>query len=153
MTYAMLRQARVNAVAGGFQNVSFQLGMIEQLPLIDQSVDAILSNCVINLSPDKPQVFRESFRVLKRDGRLAISDIIAPAALPETIRTDIALKSCCVAGASVIHDLEQMLAQAGFKDIRIQPKDYSKALIREWIPGTPLENYLVSASIEAIKPN
>lgn len=152
MTPEMLRKARENAAKGNFTTVEFRLGEIEHLPVADQSVDVILSNCVINLSPEKLQVFRESFRVLKRGGRLAISDIVASAPFPEAMKQDLALRSCCVSGASLIEDVEQMLQAVGFTDIRIQPKDESKTFIREWVPGTKIEDYLVSATIEAVRP-
>jgi SAM-dependent methyltransferase len=152
MTPEMLRKARENAVQGGFTNVDFRLGEIEHLPVADQTVDVIISNCVINLSPEKPQVFREAFRVLKPGGRLAISDVVTTAAFPETVKNDLALRACCVAGASLIDEVEHMLAEAGFTAISIQPKDESKAFIRDWVPGSKLEDYLVSAIIEAVKP-
>jgi SAM-dependent methyltransferase len=98
-------------------------------------VDVILSNCVINLSPDKPQVFREAFRVLKSGGRLAISDVVATAELPPEWRDDPRLHSGCMAGAARIADLEAMLATAGFTRIAIQPKDQSREFIRDWAPG------------------
>lgn len=152
MTPDMLRKARGNATKGNFINIEFRLGEIEHLPVADQSVNVIISNCVINLSPEKLQVFREAFRVLKRGGRLAISDIVATAPFPEAMQQDLALRSCCVSGASLIEDVEQMLLAAGFASIRIQPKDASKTFIREWVPGTKIEDYLVSATIEAVKP-
>lgn len=153
MTPEMLRKARENAVTGAFQNVEFRLGEIEHLPVADQSVDVIISNCVINLSPEKSQVFREAFRVLKAGGRLAISDVVATAPFPEVMLHDLALRSCCVSGASLLDEIEQMLQSAGFRHIRIQPKDESKAFIREWEPGTNIADYVVSATIEAVKPS
>ena len=152
MTHEMLHKARANATKGGYRNVEFRLGEIEHLPVADNSVDVIISNCVINLSPDKPQVFRDAFRVLQPGGRLAISDVVATASFPDDLKNDLALRSCCVSGASLIGDLEQMLRDTGFRDIRIKPKDESKSFIREWVPGTNLADYLVSASIEAVKP-
>jgi SAM-dependent methyltransferase len=152
MTAEMLRKARANATQGDFAHVEFRLGEIEHLPVADQSVDVILSNCVINLSPEKAQVFREAYRVLKRGGRLAISDVVATAPFPDAMKQDLALRSCCVSGASLIEEVEQMLQAAGFIDIRLQPKDSSKTFIREWVPGSKIEDYLVSATIEAVKP-
>ena len=152
MTHEMLRKARQNAVQGGYTNVEFRLGEIEHLPVADASVDVVISNCVINLSPEKAQVFRDALRVLKPGGRLAVSDVVATAPFPETVRQNLALLSSCVAGASLIEDVEQMLRAAGFSAIRIQPKDESKTFIREWVPGTRIEDYLVSATIEAVKP-
>jgi arsenite methyltransferase len=152
MTPEMLRKARENAVKSGYTNVEFRLGEIEHLPVADQTVDVIISNCVINLSPEKLQVYRDAFRVLKPGGRLAISDVVTTAPFPEAVKSDLALRACCVAGASLIDEVEQMLSEVGFTDIRIQPKDESKTFIRDWVPGARLEDYLVSALIEAVKP-
>ena len=152
MTPAMVSKARANAETGGFANVEFRLGEIERLPVADGVVDVIISNCVINLSPDKPSVFRESFRVLRKGGRLAISDVVASVELPEDVRGDLALYSGCVAGASLVAELEEMMAAAGFEDIRIAPKDESKAFIEQWAPGRQVTEYVVSATIEAVKP-
>ena len=156
MTPEMVRKARViaqkGAQNGSFPNVEFRLGEIEHLPVADESVDVILSNCVINLSPDKPGVFREAFRVLKPGGRLAVADIVATASLPEEMRNDLALHAGCVGGAATISELEEMLQAAGFQQIRIQPKDQSREFIREWAPGRRVEDYVVSAMIEAVKP-
>jgi len=152
MTHEMLRKARANAAQGGYTQVEFRLGEIEHLPVADASVDVIISNCVINLSPEKAQVFREAFRVLKHGGRLAVSDVVATAPFPDEVQRDLALRAGCVAGASLLDDLEGMLADAGFVDIRIQPKDESRTFIREWVPGTNIADYLISAAIEAVKP-
>ncbi|MGD8742569.1 MAG: arsenite methyltransferase [Granulosicoccaceae bacterium] len=152
MTPGMLSKARGNAEKGNFTNVEFRLGEIEYLPVADATVDVIISNCVINLSPNKPQVFRDAFRVLKPGGRLAISDVVATAELPEDIKQDMELHSACVSGASAIEELRSMLREAGFIDIRIAPKDESREFIREWAPGRGVEDYVVSATIEAIKP-
>jgi len=152
MTPDMVSKARDNAVTGGYANVEFRLGEIEALPVADASVDVIISNCVINLSPEKPRVFREAFRVLKSGGRLAISDIVATAELPDEVKNDLALLSDCVAGASHIEALEQMLQAAGFEQISICPNEASRELIKEWAPGSGLEQYVVSATIEAVRP-
>ena len=152
MTPEMVRKARANSQKGGFPNVEFRLGEIEHLPVADESVEVILSNCVINLSPDKPGVFREAFRVLKPGGRLAVADIVATASLPEEMRNDLALHAGCVGGAATIGELEEMLQTAGFQQIRIQAKDQSREFIREWAPGRRVEDYVVSATIEAVKP-
>jgi len=152
MTHEMLHKARENAVQGGYTNVEFRLGEIEHLPVADASVDVVISNCVINLSPEKAQVFRDAFRVLKPGGRLAVSDVVATAPFPDEVQHDLALRAGCVAGASLLDDLEGMLHDAGFVDIRIQPKDESRTFIREWVPGTNVADYLLSATIEAVKP-
>ncbi len=152
MTPAMISKARVNADNGGYRNVEFRLGEIEHLPVADNTVDVIISNCVINLSPDKAQVFRDSFRVLKSGGRLAISDIVATAELPEEAKRDLALYAGCMAGASLIAELESMLHAAGFERISITPKDASREFIRNWAPGRKIEDFVVSANIEAVKP-
>jgi SAM-dependent methyltransferase len=149
MTPAMLSKARANAARGGYPNVEFRLGEIENLPVADNSVDVIISNCVINLSPDKPRVFREAWRVLKPGGRLAVSDVVASV---ETMRDDPYLHSACVAGASLIGEIESWLAAAGFIQVSVRPQDASREFIRDWVPGAGVEDYVVSASIEAVKP-
>jgi len=152
MTPEMLAKARANAQAGGYVNVEFRLGEIEHLPVADATVDVILSNCVINLSPDKPQVFAEAWRVLKPGGRLAISDVVALVEPPEQIRQDLTLYTGCMAGASLLSEVESMLVAAGFTQVRVMPKDESRSLIRDWAPGTRVEDFVVSATIEAVKP-
>ena len=152
MTPTMISKARNNAVKGRYHQVEFRLGEIEHLPVADGSVDVIISNCVINLSPDKAQVFKEAFRVLKPGGRLAISDVVASTELPEEMKIDLALYSGCMAGASLITDLYSILEKNGFKDIRIEPKDDSKEFIKDWAPGRGVEDYVLSATIEAVKP-
>ena len=152
MTPAMVSKARANAEQGDYANVEFRLGEIEYLLVADGIVDVIISNCVINLSPDKAAVFRDAYRVLKPGGRLAISDVVATAELPAEVAGDLALYSGCVAGASLVSDLEAAMAAAGFEDIRIAPKDESKAFIEQWAPGRSITDYVVSATIEAVKP-
>jgi SAM-dependent methyltransferase len=152
MTPEMISRARANAEQGGYRNVEFRLGEIENLPVADGIIDVILSNCVINLSPDKPRVFAEMFRVLKPGGRLAISDVVACGEMPEEIRRDMALYTGCIAGASPISDIERMLADRGFVDIRVCPKDESQSFMRDWAPGTTITDYVISATIEATKP-
>jgi arsenite methyltransferase len=152
MTPDMISKARSNTARGRYNNVEFRLGEIEYLPVADETADVVISNCVINLSPNKPQVFAEAFRVLKPGGRLAVSDVVATVDLPEEVRQDLALYSGCVAGASRVDELEVLLAQAGFEDIRIAPKDESREFIRDWAPGRGVEDYVVSATIEALKP-
>ena len=154
MTPDMLRKARANAEKIQAKNVEFRLGEIEHLPVADNRADIIMSNCVINLSPDKLSVYRDAYRILKPGGRLAISDIIAIAPLPEEIQQNLALVSACVGGAATIADTRDMLAQAGFEDIKITPKDESRKLISEWTAGDSKNagDYVVSAYIEAVKP-
>lgn len=152
MTPEMVSKARANAVKGGYPNVEFRLGEIENLPVADNTADVIISNCVINLSPDKARVFAEAFRALKPGGRLAISDVVATTVLPEEVRRDMALYSGCMAGASLIGELEAALRAAGFERISISPKEESRSFIREWAPGRKVEDYVVSANIEAVKP-
>jgi arsenite methyltransferase len=152
MTPEMIGKARRNAVKAGMGNVEFRLSEIEALPVADNAVDVIISNCVINLSPKKERVFSEAFRVLKPGGRLAISDIVADIELPFEVKNDMALYAGCMAGASTIQEIESMLRLSGFEKIRISPNEESKAHIREWFPGRGMEDYVVSATIEAIKP-
>ncbi len=152
MTSEMIRKARENAEKNNFTNVEFRLGEIEHLPVADKTVDVIISNCVINLSPEKEKVFKEAYRVLKPNGRLAIADVVLTAELPNEIKNDLSFYSSCVSGAAYVVDLERMLRDAGFVQIRIQPKDESKEFVREWAVGTHIENYVVSATIEAVKP-
>jgi ubiquinone/menaquinone biosynthesis C-methylase UbiE len=152
MTPDMIRKARANAQKANAGNVEFRLGEIEHLPVADRSVDVIISNCVINLSPDKATVFQEAFRVLKPGGRLAIADIVATAPLPEEARKDLALISGCVGGAAPIGEVETYLREAGFREIRIQPKIALSEVVRQWVPGSRVDEYVVSATIEATKP-
>jgi SAM-dependent methyltransferase len=152
MTPEMISKARKNAQKGNFPQVEFRLGEIEYLPVPDNRIDVIISNCVINLSPDKARVFKDAYRVLRPGGRLAVSDVVATAALPDEMRNDPYLHSACVAGAERIETLELLLQQAGFVDIEIKPKDDSREFIREWVPGRKIEDFVVSATIEAIKP-
>lgn len=119
MTPEMLDKARENARKGGYQNVEFRLGEIENLPVADNAADMIISNCVINLSPDKGQVFREAFRVLKPGGRLMVSDIVLLKELPEALHESVAAYTGCVAGALRKEDYLQKIAAAGFGDVRI----------------------------------
>ena len=152
MTPAMVSKARRNAETAGFSNVEFRLGEIEHLPVADNCVDVIISNCVINLSPDKTQVFREAYRVLRPGGRLAISDVVATAQLPDDVKDDPHLHACCVAGAALVDELQAMLEEANFREIRITPKNESREFISDWVPGSDVEDYVVSAHIEAVKP-
>lgn len=152
MTPEMVTKARRNIGKENYTNVEFRLGEIENLPIADNTADVILSNCVINLPPDKPRVFKEAFRVLKPGGRLAISDVVATIDLPEEMRNDDTLIAGCMGNTSLVEDLEEMINKAGFTDVRIEPKDESKAFIRDWAPGSNVTDYVVSATIEGRKP-
>ncbi|MFO0667698.1 MAG: arsenite methyltransferase [Polyangiaceae bacterium] len=153
MTPEMITKARTNAAKVGTKNVEFRLGEIEHLPVADATVDVILSNCVINLSPDKASAFREAFRVLKPGGRLAISDVVAVKAVPEAVARDVSAIASCLGGATEVNTLEELLDGAGFRDIRIQVNEQSRAFIKDWLPGSGAEEYVASATIEAVKPN
>jgi SAM-dependent methyltransferase len=163
----MLAKARRNIESyrdsTGLNNVEFRLGEIEHLPLADGSVDVVISNCVINLSPDKPQVWREVARVLRPGGTVAASDMALLAPLPEAVRESIEGLIGCVAGAVMIGEYQQMLAQAGFADIELTPKpQYVASLtnfndplyqrIAEALPsGTTAADFITSVDVQAIR--
>jgi arsenite methyltransferase len=152
MTAEMVARARANLLKTESENVEFRLGEIEHLPLADASVDVIMSNCVINLSTDKPAVFREAFRVLAPGGRLAISDIVALSELPISIRDDLEAYACCVAGAGLVPDLVRMITEAGFKDVFV---DVPESRERVQNPEQDLRagDFIASALIRATKPS
>jgi arsenite methyltransferase len=152
MTHEMLKKARDNAARIGAVNVEFRLGELEHLPVADNAADVVISNCVINLVPDKVQAFREAFRVLRPRGRLAVADIVNTAPLPEALRSDPALLCGCVAAAVPTKRVEGWLADAGFVDIRVTAIPESRELISTWAPGQNVEKHIVSAVIEARKP-
>jgi ubiquinone/menaquinone biosynthesis C-methylase UbiE len=152
MTHEMLFKARENAAKIKAVNVEFRLGEIEHLPIADNTADVILSNCVINLVPDKAQVFREAFRVLKPRGRLAISDVVNTAPLSQELAADRALICGCVVGAAPASQIERWLTEAGFTGIKVTIKPESRELIATWAPGRGVENYVASAIIEGRKP-
>jgi ubiquinone/menaquinone biosynthesis C-methylase UbiE len=151
MTPEMVSKSRLGAEEGGFSNVEFRLGEIEHIPAADNSVDVVISNCVINLSPDKQQVFREVYRVLKPGGRLAVSDVVALEKMPDNIRNDMEAYSGCIAGAALVPQIKNMLTGAGFSDVSIQIKDESMEMIKSWFPDLGAERYVRSAYIEARK--
>lgn len=152
MTPEMISKARYNASQNGYQNVEFLLGEIEHLPLPNNTVDVIISNCVINLSTNKSDVFNEAFRVLKKGGRLAISDMVAYKPLPKEMTENAELYCNCISGALTINELKNILANAGFVDILIEPQENSLTFIKDWVPESDAENYVVSAKIKAVKP-
>lgn len=151
MTPEMISLARRNAEKGNYINTEFRLGEIEHLPVADSTIDVIISNCVINLSPEKEKVFIEAFRVLKPGGKLAISDIVLYKSLPDDLKYDPVLYSGCVAGASSIEELKNILNNSGFIETIIEPKYKSREFIKDWTPRREIENYIVSATIEAVK--
>jgi SAM-dependent methyltransferase len=152
MTHEMLKKARENAAKIGAENIEFRLGELEHLPVADNTADVVISNCVINLVPDKAQVFREAFRVLKPGGRVAISDVVNTAPLSVDLKSDIALLCGCVAGAAPVEQVSRWLNEAGFIAVQITLKPESRDLIATWAPGRGIENYVVSAIIEGRKP-
>ena len=152
MTPEMIALARANAAKLDLSYVDFRLGDIEHLPVDDASVDVIMSNCVINLAPDKPAVFREAFRVLAPGGRLAISDMVAVGNLPAAIASDPAAYTGCVAGAAPLPELERMIAAVGFERVRISVQAHSRDLVEDWSPGSGAAHVVASALIEAVKP-
>lgn len=119
MTAEMIDRSRAAARQGGFQNVEFRLGEIENLPVADASVDAVISNCVINLSPDKGRVFREAFRALKAGGRLLVSDIVLTGELPAGAREDAELWAACVSGALPEQQYLSLIREAGFTEVGV----------------------------------
>ena len=150
MTAEMVSRARANAAKVNAMNVEFRLGEIEHLPVADASVDAIVSNCVVNLSPEKPTVFREAFRVLKPGGRIALSDIVAIGPIPEALRAQAAALAGCITGAAPIEQVRAMLVEAGFVNVRVEPVPQSAQIVGSWLPG--IETFVASATIEAERP-
>ena len=147
MTPEMVHRARQLAREGAFENVSFRLGEIEHLPVADASVDVVISNCVINLAPDKASVYREALRVLKPGGRLAVSDMVAVRPLPVELRADPVRWSACIAGAEMPNVLERLLREAGFEQVSIETQ-------RITTRDTPDETsrWVAPAMIRAVKP-
>jgi arsenite methyltransferase len=151
MTPEMIAKARGNILKTDLRNVDFRLGEIEHLPVANGSVDVIMSNCVINLSTDKPAVFREAFRVLAPGGRVAISDIVALREIPDDVRNDLETYAGCVSGAAPVPEIEVMLAEAGFCEVHVELKSNSASLVEGWSPGA--ETLVAPALIRAIKPS
>jgi SAM-dependent methyltransferase len=152
MSGDMIALARANAARQAAANVEFRLGEIEHLPVVDATADVVMSNCVINLAPDKPAVYREAFRVLRPGGRLAISDVVALRPLPAALAEDVAALCACIAGAAVVDELAQLLRDIGFADASVEVDPASRDLIASWAPGRGLEDYLASARIAATRP-
>ncbi|MCS6846723.1 MAG: arsenite methyltransferase [Anaerolineae bacterium] len=146
MTPEMLSKAWANAARLKTTNVEFRYGFLEALPVADEVADVIISNCVINLSPDKPQVFREMFRILKPGGRIAVSDVVADGELSDEARRDMALWGACYSGALDRHLYAQQLHEAGFVDVKIEPKGGAAKDV------PMLKGKLFSAAITAVKP-
>lgn len=151
MTPDMIELARKNATKGSYTNVEFMLGEIEQLPLPNSVADVIISNCVVNLSPNKEAVFKEAARVLKIGGRVAISDIVTTTELPESIKRDINLYTGCITGATKVGTLKAIMESAGFGDIKIDIKEESRSFISKWAPESKAEDYIAAAYIFATK--
>jgi ubiquinone/menaquinone biosynthesis C-methylase UbiE len=168
MTAEMLAKARKNIATyrsrTGLDNVEFRLGEIEHLPVADASVDVVISNCVINLSPDKPQVWREIARVLKPGGRVAVSDLALLKSLPPAVAEMVEALVGCVAGAVLVSESERMVREAGLAEIQLKPKagyvdslvDWQDPLYQKIIaqlpPGTKASDYITSLEITARKP-
>ncbi len=152
MTAAMIAKARANAGKGNYSNVEFRLGEIEALPVADASVDLIISNCVINLSPEKERVLREAARVLKPGGRLAIADVVATKPLPAALREKLGAVGACVGGATLLDELRAMLVAAGFARVEVALRENSRATINEWTDDGNAGEFVVSALITAVRP-
>jgi SAM-dependent methyltransferase len=155
MTPAMLERARANRARTGLESVEFRLGEIENLPVADASVDAIISNCVVNLSPDKPRVFREALRVLRPGGRLIVSDLVLTRPLGDELRRNVDLYVGCVAGASQKEEYLRLMRDAGFRDVRIvEERGYAVGMENLPAHGPEREAFsaVVSVKVRAIKP-
>jgi SAM-dependent methyltransferase len=152
MTPPMVSRARDAARRMGIKNVEFRLGEIERLPVADASVDVIMSNCVLNLSPEKPAVLGEAARVLRSGGRLAISDVVLLRPLPPALAAAAEALTGCVSGAATVEELGRWLEEAGFVDVKIEPKPESRQFIKDWFPGSGAEEYVASAMIVARRP-
>jgi len=149
MTPAMLERARANLAKTGATNVEFRLGEIEHLPVADASVDVIISNCVVNLSPEKPQVFREALRVLRPGGRLVVSDLVLTRRLDEKLQHDVGLYVGCVAGASLREDYLQLMRDAGFRDVTVVQEQGYTVGMDNLAPGSPeREAFAAVASVK-----
>ena len=151
MTPEMLSKARKNAETGGYLNVELRLGEIENLPVGDDTVDVVISNCVINLSPNKLRVYQEAFRVLKSGGRLAIADMVALQPLPDQLKNDVAAYTGCLAGAERVDQLKAWLTEAGFSRAEIQVRRRSREFVQADAIQGELDNYIASADVTGFK--
>ena len=151
MTFEMVTKARNNAYENNYNNVDFKLGEIENLPVADNTVDVIISNCVINLSPNKQRVYDEAYRVLKEGGRLAISDIVLMKDLTDEMKEDEKLYCGWVTGASSVEELKYYLSKSGFKNISIETKPISKEYEEQWGQNLNVGEYIMSSEIKAVK--
>ena len=151
MTPEMLSQARENAYENNYSNVDFRLGEVENIPVADGIVDVIISNCVINLSPNKQRVYDEAYRVLKNGGRLAISDIVLMKDLTDEMKQDEKLYCGWVTGASSVEELKFYLNKSGFKNIRIETKEVSEEYAAKWGHNLNVGEYIMSSIIVATK--
>jgi len=145
MTDHMIALAQANAEKGGFKNVEFRKGTIEALPLDDASADRVISNCVINLSPEKPKVFREAYRVLKPGGRLMVSDIVLTEPLPEALVSRMELYAACVSGAALREDYLDAIRGAGFQDIQVIEETSFSAFAASMSPDDPIVKQVMEA--------
>ncbi len=156
MTPEMITLAKNNAKKSDYHQVEFRLGLIEYLPVEDECIDLVISNCVVNLSIDKPKVYAEAFRVLKPGGRLVISDPVRVADIPAAVKAGEDAYCGCVAGAASVEEITSWLSEAGFEDIRISPKGASEDVINAWAGNKDLQfqlgKYVVSMLIFAHKP-
>jgi len=164
MTSAMIEKARANKENLGAENVEFRLGEIEHLPVADETADVVISNCVVNLSPDKPQVFREAFRALRPGGRLAVSDIVTDGPLPDEIKSNLSAWAGCIGGALEVSDYIAAIEAAGFVDVELTPVYLDESLIETAIDqldigdaqdksGDSIRKAVFSAKVTAHKPN
>lgn len=164
MTPEMLAKARANAQRLGLRNVEFRQGYLESLPLGDASIDTVISNCVINLSPDKPQVFREIFRVLKPGGRVAVSDIVTNGPLPEVVKQNLSGWAACISGAIDVNEYTSAMQAAGLVEVQVTPTSLDDTLIDEAVaelkdtidlgdmPRQKIRQTVFSARVTARKP-
>lgn len=150
MTPAMIERARGNQARLALENVEFRLGEIEHLPVADGTVDVILSNCVINLSPDKPQVLREAYRALRPGGTLSVSDIVTSGPLPADVKQSLSAWAGCVAGTLEVDQYLSYLEQAGFADIAVKPVFLSREMIDEAVQQLDDEIDLTDVADDAL---